>query len=318
MVQLCAVPEEKENYNVGIGERLAGASASSPASISTTFPRASATSTSIPAAPQPTHGITNNSAFAAVSSGGNRYVFFQDISGSLRQAYYLEFSPLWTTGKSTIVPNTGNPMINTPIAAITDDVEITLLYIANNNSIAMQVYSNGVWDADYSSSMINLGNYATAPNTTSLSTILVPNVNSTQALVLFEDPESNMKILQGSRKFIPGSEENSFGPWIWRDITVQLSLSAPLTGTLSSPFTAGLIPTSSSNGTATDDLQVCIVSAHWSTTELMLSTFNVSGDGKFITSKLYVADIASRPKVISNLHSDLYIGQSQIQHRYTE
>ena len=67
------------------------------------------------------HGILNDSSFAAVaSSDGSKYVFFQDISGTLRQAFYSQTAQSWTSERSLSIPDTMDARIRTPLSAIID------------------------------------------------------------------------------------------------------------------------------------------------------------------------------------------------------
>ena len=64
------------------------------------------------------HGILNDSSFATVTSaGGTRYVFFQDISGSLRQASYSPTALSWTAGMDLIIPGSIDARNHTPLSA---------------------------------------------------------------------------------------------------------------------------------------------------------------------------------------------------------
>ena len=65
------------------------------------------------------HGVLDDSSFAAVTlQDGSRYVFFQDINGSLRQAYYSQTASSWTSDINQIIPNTTDAKSNTPLAAV--------------------------------------------------------------------------------------------------------------------------------------------------------------------------------------------------------
>ena len=70
------------------------------------------------------HGIAKGSSFATVSaSDGSRYVFCQDINGSLRQELYIDtVSQASTNNTDYIIPNTDNARSNTPLSA--DFIEI--------------------------------------------------------------------------------------------------------------------------------------------------------------------------------------------------
>ena len=82
------------------------------------------------------HGILNDSSFAAVaSSDGSKYVFFQDISGTLRQAFYSQTAQSWTSERSLTIPDTTDARIHTPLSAIID-----ISQIAVGEDSADQVY----------------------------------------------------------------------------------------------------------------------------------------------------------------------------------
>ena len=67
------------------------------------------------------HGILDDSSFAAVTAaGGNRYVFFQDINGSLRQASYSPTTLSWTAGMDLIIPGSIDARNHTPLSATID------------------------------------------------------------------------------------------------------------------------------------------------------------------------------------------------------
>ena len=78
-----------------------------------------------------THGILDDSSFAAVTApGGDRYVFFQDINGSLRQALYSPTTLSWTADIALIIPGSADARNNTPLSAtiniaIDDSDEVT-------------------------------------------------------------------------------------------------------------------------------------------------------------------------------------------------
>ena len=64
------------------------------------------------------HGVLDDSSFAAVSaSDGSRYIFFQDVSGALRQDIYSQSTQSWTRDISNIIPNTTDARSNTPLSA---------------------------------------------------------------------------------------------------------------------------------------------------------------------------------------------------------
>ena len=70
-----------------------------------------------------THGILDDSSFAAVTaSGGARYVFFQDINGSLRQALYSPATFSWAADMDLIIPGSVDARNNTPLSATIDIV----------------------------------------------------------------------------------------------------------------------------------------------------------------------------------------------------
>lgn len=83
-------------------------------SVSISFSASSPTATAQPTGGLfPPHGIFNNSALAAVElANGERRVFFQENSGNIREAVYLESSKQWSTN-----PVVSDAKMHTPLAA---------------------------------------------------------------------------------------------------------------------------------------------------------------------------------------------------------
>ena len=130
--------------------------------------------------------ITNDSSLAAVMlSDGSRYVFFQDISGSLRQAIFSPQEQAWTVGTGSILPNDApTPRDHTPLSAcITSNINlfngppeipISLIYVSGNNSLAGVILANGIWiDATLD---FNLSGYRTTPDSRALSFSATRNI----------------------------------------------------------------------------------------------------------------------------------------------
>ena len=62
------------------------------------------------------HGMTENSSFAIVStSDDNKHLFFQELSGNIRQAFYNTSESSWETSANLVIAS--NAKNNTPISA---------------------------------------------------------------------------------------------------------------------------------------------------------------------------------------------------------
>ena len=103
----------------------------------------------------PEHGILNDSSFAAVRFlDGSRYVFFQDVSGVLRQSAFSPQDQRWITGDESILPDDSpTPRDHTSLSAcITSntslwyyaEVPISLVYVSENLSLAGAFYTTGI------------------------------------------------------------------------------------------------------------------------------------------------------------------------------
>ena len=92
---------------IGVGVRI-GTQKSPLASNTTTVNNCSSGAVAGTEIPTPSatfkHGILNDLSFAALLfDDGSRYTFFQDISGNLRQAFFLQSSRDWTTNTNNII-----------------------------------------------------------------------------------------------------------------------------------------------------------------------------------------------------------------------
>ena len=67
--------------------------------------------------PKLTHSIVDNSALSVVTTpDGNRHLFFQEVDGTIRQAFYNGSTQSWLVSRALVISS--NARNNTPIASI--------------------------------------------------------------------------------------------------------------------------------------------------------------------------------------------------------
>ncbi|MCJ1313581.1 hypothetical protein MMC25_007260 [Agyrium rufum] len=183
--------------------------------------------------PQPSHGVMNDSSFAVTSTTNSRYVFFQDVNGTLRQAEWSSSSQSWDTATSLFINGTADARNNTPIAAagfrdgsLDGDERIYLFYLTSSNLVSYKTFF-GSW-SDGPPTGISAG-----PKSRSLSIIGVPDPGF---LTLFVEDSYGL----AEAWFSDGEQASSL---TWTNITNQLSEPANDINGQYAPFTSGYVYT---------------------------------------------------------------------------
>lgn len=116
-----------------------------------------------------------------------------------------------------LIDTTSAPQNHSPLAALTvgQGAEIHLFYVSLNYSLASVIYELGPgYDGDFTPMNES---FSVAADTRTLSVMAVPsseNGTSTKAIMLYEAPNGNITVLEGS--FAP---KNQTSQWLWRNIS---------------------------------------------------------------------------------------------------
>ncbi|MCJ1479151.1 hypothetical protein MMC13_007835 [Lambiella insularis] len=128
---------------VGLGVGLSRRSSSATTSIAPS-PTASAGPQAINGT-EPGAALRDTSLAVTTTSDGNRHVFFQDSSNTIRQAIYEMSSGQWSASTTYVVATDAKPY--SPLSAfevpsyLAGQEEIHLLYITSNNSVNARIFN---------------------------------------------------------------------------------------------------------------------------------------------------------------------------------
>ncbi|KAL8792432.1 MAG: hypothetical protein Q9195_004965 [Heterodermia aff. obscurata] len=183
--------------------------------------------------------ILDDTAMAALAlPNGDRRLFFQDLSGAIRQAFYSAASRQWRADVQHIVAS--NAKNHTPIAVVTSPTfmynitsqafipgYLSVLYIFANNSLACVEFVAGRWMASSESGgsgyFTNVSQHTAYAESRSLS-VAVSSVgeNSVKGWIVYEPTKGDITILNGS--LTPPTPS-----WVWRNITDSFHAALQLT-----------------------------------------------------------------------------------------
>ncbi|MCJ1314232.1 hypothetical protein MMC25_007912, partial [Agyrium rufum] len=88
---------------------------------------------------QPVHGVVNDSSFAVTFTPSSRFVFFQDINGTIRYAVSSSTSistQQWVADTSLFVNGTADARNNTPIAATYSGYGVVMCYVTVSDVVS--------------------------------------------------------------------------------------------------------------------------------------------------------------------------------------
>ncbi|KAL8740943.1 MAG: hypothetical protein Q9190_006404 [Brigantiaea leucoxantha] len=143
----------------------------------------------------PRSTILKDSSFTALSfPNRDRRVFFQDPSGSIRQAFYVAATQEWTTVSSANLV-TSNARRYTPMSAIN--------VIGNENTgVRATRFALGIWDDDetYNSGILDdLDHPRIISNTSrSLTASFIPGTSTNEVYLCYESSSQAVTIIKGS------------------------------------------------------------------------------------------------------------------------
>jgi hypothetical protein len=166
----------------------------------------------------------DDTSVAVVSlANGDRRMFFQEASGSIRESLFTSSTGQWTSDVANIVAS--DAMNFTPIAALPMNassttlkysgvlvcscralgrhvmlihLQIYLFYYSKENRLASRQFISGTWVSqdDFSPAVSGSKSYPVAQNSRILSASLLPNTSTTgEALLYYPDPSGTVTVL---------------------------------------------------------------------------------------------------------------------------
>ena len=179
---------------------------------STTVGSAVPTSTLKPAA------INDTSLGAVTTLDGNRHIFYQDSSGSLRHIVYDASARAWSN-EADLVLTESLPRNNTPVTAINAEFnlknQIHVFFIDMNDRVAATAYVSGGFVSASDNLMNGSLSAATGSRTLSISRMTLSQTYTADEALLFYEANNggNFTSLRGYLN--PGVDP----PWIWYDVS---------------------------------------------------------------------------------------------------
>ncbi|KAG7004505.1 ToMV susceptible protein tm-1(GCR26) [Physcia stellaris] len=233
---------------IGMGLGLKRQSASSnvstmvPSAVASTSPSSSSPSTS----PLTDKQILDDTSIAALAlPNGDRRLFFQDLSGLIRQASHSSSSGEGRADTNYVVAS--NARTRTPIAAVnlpsrnysipgngSTAVSFSptnaVFYISVNNSLACVQINDGAW-GNSNPEFANISQFTAASTSRHLAVTVNPETTSFNTSLVYESIDENITFLEGSLTVLTSSDEFIFDP----PNTTAGSVSATTTATLAVP-----------------------------------------------------------------------------------
>ena len=163
--------------------------------------------------------INDTSLGAITTLDGNRHIFYQDFTGSLRHILYDESARAWNN-QADLVPTSSLPRDNTPIAALDAEYDsiknqIHVFFIDVNDRVAVTAYVPGGSASAPVILVIDSLSAASGSRTLSTSCMTLGPPGTTDEALLFYEASTggNLTALRGY--LIQGANPI----WVWYDVT---------------------------------------------------------------------------------------------------
>ena len=223
---------------VGLRTRTNTNRGSPTMSTGTTTGAASPTITSSPSLATPNMVMSDTSLAAVELPDGDRFLYFQDNNGMIRQAAFSFSTQKWTADQGFIVASDAKN--HTPIAAITTPQKgdtlidglpvipagVAIFYITENNSLASLQLAQGTWNSPthLGDFFTNISHYSAAPESRHLAVSSEGNGSQFNAVLFYESVDSGITMLNGTfyNQSYTTAEPLTIPTWTWANITDNL------------------------------------------------------------------------------------------------